>query len=676
MMRMAVQARRCVLLPIYAGSRSIDFCVQPLSSRIRKTTSKSFYLQPNEALRASNPGSISRKRPHSDDFSNASGSATTTKTDDLAHSRPSPKRQKAEEWPLSNNVDISVIDGSVFSSPVSSTKPSPSHKKRHGRKDTRPSKFQEGSLNDKPSKKPPAELICGEHAMESYLTADNEKSKDVVMQDVEHDSGRPTSGVFRFGKALANAFNPVWNGLNGIWRDKEQSSDNARVNSDHQKEEDIAKAYSALKAAGFSGMKSTTSLSSKGNPVSHPTSKRSSFRDSAIDMSEGSTHRPSQETVSKHLSLPVEGDRSRSKSPGSDANRSRRSFSHLRSPSIADIKADLKKVKSNVQLPSTRRRTSAQPVIPSIDSVISADNVDPRLNSLHRQSSKRDLARVQKLNKRVSDLETKLDAARSELNRSMLSKPPIPDIPGSSARKPFIPGALGSLPSERLLKRHLDEPSENKSPPSKTGASFSERAKRDSSRFDVSPHYSIAADHKNTTHGSKSVQDHPHPAVPTSPSSQSSQLVSPQLPISPSSQLIPPLPPTPRGSFERADIDRLAANIASKVTDYTSTSHNHTGHPTSPRSSTFLSPSTMSPMRTRSKTRCGISPPPPSLSSAAKKSRRSGEQVDSPATGKGGLRGGKGNSKVVKIGKVQLGGLDKPLPEIQRENFDWDDDVF
>ncbi|MDI1488031.1 MAG: hypothetical protein OHK93_007305 [Ramalina farinacea] len=648
--------------------------MQPLSSKIRKTTSKTFYLQPNETLQTSNPSSISRKRPHSDDLSNVSSNTTTNHIGDV-HSRPSPKRQRGEEWPLTNNVDISVLDGSVLSSPASSVKPSPPHKKRHGRKDTRASKFQEGSLNDKPSKKPPAELIGEENAMESYLAANNEKSKDVVMQDVEHLSGRPTSGVFRFGKALANAFNPVWNGLNGIWRDKEQSNDSARIGSDDQKE-DIAKAYSALKAAGFSGMKSTISLSSKGNSASQPPSKRSSFRDSAIDMSEGSTHRPSHETVSsKHLSLPVEGTRSHSKSPGSDANPSRRSFSHLRSPSMADIKADLKKVRSNVQLPSTRRRTSAQPVIPSIDSVISADNKDSHSTSLRRQSSKKDLARVQKLNKRVSDLETKLDAARSELNKSMLSAPPVPDVPSSSARKPFIPGALGSLPSERLLKRHLDERSKDKSPSSETGASFSERAKRVGSWLDVPSPNQVAADHKSTTHGRKSAEDHPHPANPTSPSSQ---LISAPLPVSPSSQLIPPLPPTPRGSFERADIDRLAANIASKVTDYTSTSHNHTGQPTPRGSSTFLSPPAMSPMRTRSKKRCGISPPPPSLSSAAKKGRRSSEHLDSPAAGKGkgALRSGKGNSKVVKIGKVQLGGMDKPLPEIQRENFDWDEDVF
>ena len=648
--------------------------MQPLSSKIRKTTSKSFYLQPNETLQSSRLNNISRKRPHSDDLSNVSNITSTNHTGD-PHSRPSPKRQKGEEWPLSNNVDISVIDGSILSSPESCLKPSPPPKKRHGRKDTRASRFQEGSLNDKPSKKPPAELIGGEDATESYLAADNEKSKDVVMQDIGHDSGRPTSGVFRFGKALANAFNPVWNGLNGIWREKELSNDSARINSDGQKE-NIAKAYSALKAAGFSGMKSTTSLSSKGNPVSHPTSKRSSFRDSAIDMSEGSTHRPSHETVSsKHLSLPIEVTRSRSKSPGSDVNPSRRSFSHLRSPSIADIKADLKKVRSNVQLPSTRRRTSAQPVIPSIDSVISPDDKNLQPASLRRQSSKKDLARVQRLNKRVSDLETKLDAARSELSKSMLSAPPVPDVPSSSARKPFVPGALGSLPSERLLKRHLDNRSENKSPQSETGASFSERAKRDGSWFDLPSPNQVAAEHTSTTYGRKSVQDHPHAADPASPSSQ---LVSAPLPVSPSSQLIPPLPPTPRGSFERADIDRLAANIASKVTDYTSTSHNHTGHPTPRRSSTFLSPPTISPMRTRSKKRCGISPPPPSLSSAAKKGRRSSEQVDRPAAGKGkgGLTSGKGNSKVVKIGKVQLGGMDKPLPEIQRETFDWDEDVF
>ena len=81
-------------------------------------------------------------------------------------------------------------------------------------------------MNDRPSGRPPSVYTKDEKAMEQYL-ADQE---DVAMTDMEeketfYDAGieraRPSS-MYRFGKALANVFNPlaVWQGMSGIFKEK------------------------------------------------------------------------------------------------------------------------------------------------------------------------------------------------------------------------------------------------------------------------------------------------------------------------------------------------------------------------------------------------------------------------------------------------------------------------
>jgi len=87
------------------------------------------------------------------------------------------------------------------------------------------------------------------------------------------------------------------------------------------------------------------------------------------------------------------------------------------------------------------------------------------VHGLHHSSSKRDLNRQAKLTKRVSDLETKLEAARKELQEAMGDIPPVPPIPPMQAaeapksrptssrriglQRKFVP--LPTLPSESLL---------------------------------------------------------------------------------------------------------------------------------------------------------------------------------------------------------------------------------
>lgn len=128
--------------------------------------------------------------------------------------------------------------------------------------------------------------------------------------------------------------------------------------------------------------------------------------------------------------------RSNSPLPGTSG---RRSSLTLRTPSFQT----LKKATSHIQLPSVKRH--------SVQSDISDSS-----QQIKKQPSKKDLAKQQKLVKRVSNLETKLDTARRELETALASTPAAEAVE-KPARKAFKPGALPSLPSERILNAHVAE---------------------------------------------------------------------------------------------------------------------------------------------------------------------------------------------------------------------------
>lgn len=129
-----------------------------------------------------------------------------------------------------------------------------------------------------------------------------------------------------------------------------------------------------------------------------------------------------------------------------------------------------------------------------------------------------------------------------------------------------------------------------------------------------------------------------------------------------------------RKEYPSATEAHLVAYLAglpdtNKKQDHTSISHQ--GRPASP----FLSQPAMSPMQTRSRVRKrGVSPPPPSLASAKK--LRAGKGAE--RLGKENARPGEKDSVTATVsGKENARvSMDKPLPDIQREEFEWDEDVF
>ena len=632
-------------------------------------------------------------------------------------------------------------------------------------------------MNDKVSRRPPSLYTRQEEAMEQYTRANMD---DVNMvYDAGIESNRPSS-MFRFGKAISNAFSSgsVWQGLNGLWKEREKES---QVKS----EKDVLKAKAELKYAELkrNGYKGTENAPARPESQEVPAiryedadeSRRSSFRDSGVDIDEyrSSSDRndsgPFLTSTESLMPPPSLAAGRRSASPFSDASSGRRSSLRFHKPSLEG----LKKVKSQVHLPSMKRHVEEAPSVPSIET---GEAPGP---GLRREASKKDIAKQYKLIKKVSDLENKLEVARRELELSVQQAPPVPDLPAHVGRKQFVPGALASLPSERLLTPQTH----------KTDDAGNESNAQASNNFDVCSATVGTADKvDNTTeHKPKAVDENAEDAqqslwnrrasdiaarnaaarlskslradakidggleseaakgsiskrrggAPKKPrenkvsGSHGRSAVQKRPPKVHEKTRSPPMtnkdkvPPVPvnRRVFDPTKVDQtqimamraipdnhlsfgkawddmknlrkehphateaeLEAYMSGQFTAKKSTDHTSVSHGDRPSSPFLGRPGSISPMKTRARApRHGTSPPPPSLSSAKKfhkdldagksptptkqKSPVADEEVHQPAT--------ETPSKIVEQEpKASRASLDKLLPTVKPDEFEWDDDVF
>ena len=654
------------------------------------------------------------------------------------------KRHRPAEWPLKNDVRH---EEPTAQAPRGRTKSPPSRRKSRAKKPAHSSKFKEGSLNDKPSKKPPLSYLGLEESMEGYVKSEGTNAPDAY--DAGIDSSK-SYGISRFGKAIANAFNPaiVWQGINSMWKEKEQPLAAARLSTDDRQDE-LFKVYADLKANGFKDIKTTVGPRQNHRHAPKITknvapSHHSSFRDSAIDMEETSSHRVSRESNARGSLEPSSLDTAtHSPSHFSETNTARTSFTHIRTPSLQA----LKNVKSHLQLPSAKHRASA--ALSPRDSKLGELSTDHPSSSIHlsRQPSRIDIARVHKLNKRVSDLESKLEIARRELNQSLRDAPPIPDLPPYVGRKPFVPGDLPSLPSDRLLLEQIASADQSRSASmpaapednltqSAVNPSRSDQSSQAHSWLQIDSNDSTTKAYpgavKAPTPNTKAARHQPAKPETTTISTQVEMKLRalPKLlprppPYAPTGHdMVPPIPDQmivfhpskieqakiiamraqsdPRLPFGESPEDhpnlrreyltaaelQFASCIAHEdiqdqkhVTDYTSVQH--ANQPSSP----FLGrPRSPSPTKARSAApqKRDLSPPPPSLASARKAA--DGENIQTPAEGDSSptlgrsgtgitpkLRMSKGDGMAGTAAKVIA---DKPLPDIQKEDFQWDEDVF
>lgn len=364
------------------------------------------------------------------------------------------KRSRPVDWPLKSGENTNTRKENQTGRRNTPAKSS-SSRRPPKTKTNRPSRFVEGSMKDRASAKPPS-LYTGDESDRERRTRQPRRGGKGGLADTASEYGdrqwygagiepsRP-SGMYRFGKAIANAFNPIWHGIHGIWKDNRDEEPVPVESVLQQRQAKAEKAYAELKKAGYKG--------TKGAPkVDIPTIKYEDTaelfpsapnRDSGIDIDERSSAERKRDgrvfDVEDALLPParVPGF-GRAASPMSDAPSSQKSSLHIR-----QSLQSLKKVRSHVQLPSAKK--TLVPATP-----MSTGKKDTGGLALKKQPSKKEL----RLSKKVSDLETKLENARRELRQVMGDAPPVPDLPAKLGPRRFKPGALPSLPSGLVVDGH------------------------------------------------------------------------------------------------------------------------------------------------------------------------------------------------------------------------------
>ncbi|MCJ1485222.1 hypothetical protein MMC06_005396 [Schaereria dolodes] len=370
------------------------------------------------------------------------------------------KRTRGGGWPLKDSSD-GYTNQPRFDRERHIRRSMSPRQTRHRPKHSRPSKFVEGSMNDRASNQPPSTYLQDNQATKEYI-ADIEGIRDSKDVHEIFDAGiEPAkfSGMYRFGTAVAAVFNPAmaWQRLNGIWKDKQDGQLDPQKIIMQERRNKAEKAYAELKRTGFRGtqgfhgLRSSVDLSSRKGEETIG-SRPAPHRDSGVDVD---GYRSSDERRRNGLAAignaslisppTIEELRPASLMPEGDSGR--RLSLQFRRPSLPS----LKKVKSQLQLRSYVRQSTSPAVIPSIEHDDFAAESDE--NILRKQPSRRDLQKQQKLSKKVSDLENKLDTARRQLQQSMGETRVVSNLPSKLGAKRFKPGALPSLPSERLLNR-------------------------------------------------------------------------------------------------------------------------------------------------------------------------------------------------------------------------------
>ena len=306
------------------------------------------------------------------------------------------------------------------------------------------------------------------------------------------------SGLFHFGKSFASTFNPVqiWQRVATNWKEaKEEVFQEEREAAQAEMEERRAKAereYAALKKDNRLASLGTHALPPNVKVYAPGYTSRANF--SSIELgipheshrsSINSVNRTNRSSASRvaddSVLIPTPyagmGNTKKDQQP----RRAKKSAFHFRTPLN-----DLKRIQSDVHLRSKKSiLESCSPekhAIPSIES-------DEGNQIIRKVQSKKDMVKQEKLTKRVSNLESKLAEAKRELKQALAEgegagegPPAIQSVPGltpsatarttsasasllslgvgsaahsketpSPPKKLFVPGALPTLPSERLL---------------------------------------------------------------------------------------------------------------------------------------------------------------------------------------------------------------------------------
>lgn len=369
---------------------------------------------------------------------------------------PPGKRLRVADWPLPLPA-THARSGRV----PSRTRLAPnSPSARRPRSQARPSRFVEGSMNDRASQQPPPDYLDREEelvrekfdleqgeqthprATKSRVASRHGNSVSDTSTEASETS-RASTSIFRFGRSLAASFNPSnWK----IWSKQPQQSDQETTEQKilRERRERAEQAYQELKSAGhFRGHSTVTSpgvhkqkerMRSRSKNASLPVMGNSPTEDSQPrrglledEMKKGRTSRPPRFPYSA-LSGSTASILSPTNDPFNDSPFTNQPNGYgARSVSGAQAKRDFSD------------RSEAQEF--------------ERHKPLRRLPSRKELEKQQKLVKRVSNLEAKLDLARRELARTIRQQCSVqidqPDVIN------FTSGAVASLPSEQVLSNYL-----------------------------------------------------------------------------------------------------------------------------------------------------------------------------------------------------------------------------
>jgi hypothetical protein len=389
---------------------------------------------------------------------------------------PEGKRHRGTDWPLPPAPLPQVVSPRPMARPTSrgasrarsrcSTASPPSRRPSLHR--SRPSRFVEGSMNDKVSQLPPRTYLFAEEDLRERFddyngfnsNAQNRSRKgakpksfvlnsNVSMVESSVAGGSDfsqKSSIFRFGSKIAASMKPSnWKIFSKQPKIPEETPQQKAV---RERQEKAERMYHELKSNGFFREGAIIHPSYKPPMEQAPRLKH----DSGVELNDQYHSSHNTPTEAKRLGRPyvetaeiyVDSPASRFSQPIDDASTPRRTPFRLKTPSMTALKKE-----------------------PSRDNVLQSA---PSFRAVRRIPSRKEFQKQQKLVKRVSDLESKLDHARRQLSETLgdpyveedsylamkyqpLHHAPPPPRAGKSR---FVPGALPTLPSERLLSGYLD----------------------------------------------------------------------------------------------------------------------------------------------------------------------------------------------------------------------------
>jgi hypothetical protein len=346
----------------------------------------------------------------------------------------------------------------------------------------RESRFQEGSLTDRPSNRPPTaftrlprtdsgniqlvdDLMDDYHngmpsphrSMEIDFGRENAQITQLTAANFSHGTSAEENNGFlsRVGRSLAASLHPVrmWK---QVWEETHEEL-RQKNEADFQRKQilkdEAERRYAQMKASGQFDPHILSRASAPDSNITLSNSGDIFARETPSVEHKRTTSGGSQLTLSTNNANYISENEARRNGPPSVAKtfRSRLSFKR---PSLQNLRFDLKRTKSDYNLAAavSSQRDSSSSVSP-----VKADFEE---SALMKSASRIDMRKQYKLSKRVSNLESKLQLARKELDDALTEASPMSKLgnkyerftPYSTIkRSTFVPGRLESLPSERFL---------------------------------------------------------------------------------------------------------------------------------------------------------------------------------------------------------------------------------